>query len=233
MLSCNVQLNKKKNPISKADAFVFLRKLIILKTKNIEALGEVSTASGSCIRSDAHNDIKTILTVSHFCKKRKIEETHAFQSLQSIISEKTDISITVQRKVEVILHNGKKVSARIVKEDEENDLCLLELTDDQCIDNITIASTQPKPGDEVINFAAPLSIFNPSAVLIFDGRYAGLDLSELNALFSVPATFGSSGSPILNSNLKLISIIKLTIIKFNHVSLGVNLGSINIFVHNK
>jgi S1-C subfamily serine protease len=234
-LSCDVQVNKNKNPANKVDAFVFLRKLIILKAGNIEASGEISTASGSCIKSDVYNDTKTVLTVSHFCRKRDIKNMQAFKSLKSVVSKNNDNKVTIQaqRKIEVILHNGKKVSAKIIKEDKENDLCLLELINNQCIDNITIAKSRPKPGDSIVNFSAPLSIFNPGTVLFFDGRYAGPDISGLNYLFSVPTTYGASGSPLLNSNLDLISVMKMTIVKFNHVSLGANLKSINEFVHNK
>ena len=51
-------------------------------------------------------------------------------------------------------------------------------------------------------------------------------------MLTIPATFGSSGSPVFDKRGQLVSIITKTVTKFNNIAIGVNLDEIREFINN-
>ena len=76
----------------------------------------------------------------------------------------------------------------------------------------------PSIGETVINVAAPDGIASPNTRLMFDGKFAGCE--DLYCMYTIPATFGSSGSAIYNDKGELISILVAAATNFENISMG-------------
>lgn len=238
-LSCSIDThntiihNKIKNKIN---AFIFLRKVMIIEADDIRLTANLSTASGVCIEHKNVKKYHSILSVSHFCMLDEEHSRHMFNALTSIVDmnsyNQQNPNIQISQIIEAIRYDGEIMKATIKKIDKKNDLCLLELENQSCLNTVIIEKNLPENNIYAYNYAAPLSLFAPGSVLTFSGFYAGTDL-ERDMIFTIPATFGSSGSPVMNSDFRLISIMKLAYDKFNQVSYGINLLSINKFLNDK
>ena len=66
--------------------------------------------------------------------------------------------------------------------------------------------------------AAPLGIHDPYTRNNFEGRFSGCNNSECQ--FTIPATYGSSGSAVINKNGEIISIVSSAVIQFPHITVG-------------
>ena len=55
------------------EAFVYLKKLLHIETYDTHIIIEHSFASGICVKSEKYHSYRTILTVEHFCKDKKLE----------------------------------------------------------------------------------------------------------------------------------------------------------------
>jgi hypothetical protein len=101
-------------------------------------------------------------------------------------------------------------------DNEKHDIDIIRI--DMSIDTCMILSrTIDKPpvkmkykklleGEKVYNVAAPVGVFNKNMIPILEGRYAGIDEFG-NAMYTVPAIGGSSGSPIVDSKGVLVGMI--------------------------
>ena len=86
----------------------------------------------------------------------------------------------------------------------------------------------PLIGEKVINVAAPDGMASPNTRLMFDGNFAGCE--ELSCIFTVPATFGSSGSAIYNEEGQLVSILVAAATNFENVSMGPDITFIQTLI---
>ena len=73
--------------------------------------------------------------------------------------------------------------------------------------------------------AAPFGIFNPGMVLLMHGYYSGKDSRNIH-FFTIPTRPGSSGSPILNADGEIVSVIHSAMRSFESVGLGCDLAAI-------
>ena len=64
--------------------------------------------------------------------------------------------------------------------------------------------------------------------LMFDGNFAGCE--ELRCVFTIPATFGSSGSAVYNEKGELISILVAAAVNFESVSMGPHVDALHVLV---
>ena len=210
--ACNV--STKRNIFDKIDAFVFIREEAILKKSDDGDVRVVHNASGVCI---AGFDNKTVLTAGHVCELDVIKKIGKLQS---------DITI------ETTLYDGEVSTATVIRfvNNEYQDLCLLRMQSAKCIDTVRLSENAPEKGDDVITFAAPRGVFLPTNVIFFDGHYIGTNENNY-MIFALPATQGSSGSPVLNSDLQLISIVDSVIEDFMFISTGTNFDRLKRFVN--
>ena len=113
----------------------------------------------------------------------------------------------------------KKYDAVVIKKDQSIDACLLfaeGLTEG--VEVIPLAMKPPKRGEKVYNIAAPLGMFDYDMVPVFEGRYAGEE--DCQDVYSLSATFGSSGSMILNSKGELVGMVHSVLVKFRNIAIS-------------
>jgi len=155
-----------------------------------------------------------ILTANHFCIDTPPED---------------DMSLEGSRTIKAFI-NATERDAQVLYEDDVNDLCLLGAVklEKENFKPVRFASNMPKIGDRVYNFAAPDGIGSPNTRLMFDGYFAGCEQGF--CMYSIPATFGSSGSAVYNEKGELVSILVAAAIDFENVSMGPDIQKISTLI---
>ena len=186
------------------DGFAFISKTVTLK----KCVGEKcmtmdlrSSGSGYVVRLTEKGAY--IMTAAHVCDGES-------DLLETVTQE-------VKIKVSTILL--KTYDAEVLKKDAQIDACLLfaeGLTTGVSV--IPLAMKPPRKGEKVYNIAAPLGVFNYDMVPIFEGRYAGEE--EDRDIYALAATFGSSGSMILNSKGELVGMVHSVLTRFRNVAIS-------------
>ena len=76
--------------------------------------------------------------------------------------------------------------------------------------------------------ASPYGLALPLAVPVFDGYFVG----QVDTIytFSLPAAPGSSGSPVLNEDGEIISIISGAAVNFDEFAIGCTTSAVRNFV---
>lgn len=87
---------------------------------------------------------------------------------------------------------------------------------------------RPKVGQELYYMGAPQGIYYPPVVPLLTGLYNG-QMDASNALISIPATGGSSGSAVMDMNNKVVGILWAAH-NFHHVSIMTNWDASAIFL---
>ena len=171
-----------------------------------------ATASGSVVSNLAESAY--VLTAGHVCVDKKARTLfHKFSHTM---------------KFEVLDIDYRRYAVEIIALDLQNDLCMLYVRG-LTRPALLIESSKPKPGDRVYNIAAPLGIFSKQMVPIFEGFYDG-DMGE-EAIFTIPAKGGSSGSPIMNHRGALVGMVSKAFTYFTHLAISPSFESVNNFVH--
>lgn len=183
------------------------RNTFILLTRNVlSPLGgiviDTMHASGVIIYSD--DNYSLALTAAHVC------------------SSKTELSLQSQGykidNLRATTIDNKKYNTTTINIEPKQDICLLYIKELKNNSYVLLASESPLPGDKVINIAAPLGIFDGQMIPIIEGRFNGV--SNNRAYYTLPATFGSSGSMILNTRGELVGILNSMIVRFPIISIS-------------
>ena len=169
----------------------------------------LSSASGVVLSSSSSHIF--IVTANHFC--------------ENSISEK----MMGETKIRIFIGDTSRV-ANIVTGSEKADLCLLEALrfKDESFKTTILAKRMPLIGDRLINIAAPDGMASPNTRLMFNGNFAGCE--EFSCVFTIPATFGSSGSAIYNEKGELVSILVAAAVNFENVSMGPHVDTLHVLV---
>ena len=114
--------------------------------------------------------------------------------------------------------------AEYYSSDRINDVCLIRSRGTWGIP-VPIADSMPEIGETVYNVAAPLGIFNPGMVPMFQGSYVGSD-GEQREYYSLPARPGSSGSAIINSSGEVVGVLHSAFRGLEHMSICASLTSV-------
>ena len=93
---------------------------------------------------------------------------------------------------------------------------------------------QPQPGDRVYNSAAPAGVwFKGEGGMVYEGRLSSIDNSILNnAVYTLPAAPGSSGSIILDENFRVVGVVSAVYLRVPNYTMGPNLEQIHCFLFN-
>jgi|1_EtaG_2_1085319.scaffolds.fasta_scaffold00345_10 S1-C subfamily serine protease len=179
---------------------------------------EISQASGMSFLSKS--GYTYILTANHFCEEFD-RGPNLFEWEESYLEIKSTIQISD--------YWGYEWEGEIVGQDHEYDLCLIRSPEMNRVKPIKFARSMPHQGGRIYTISSPLSIISPGAVPQFEGIFSGCDFSE-NCFFSVPATFGSSGSLILDEDFKIIGMIQSASPALQPLSMGCNIYPIKNFL---
>ena len=171
----------------------------------------IPTASASGVVLSSSTSHIFILTANHFCESSDMEK------------------IMGEIKIRAFIGESKRI-VNVVTYTKEADLCLLQglKFKDENFKTTELASEMPLIGEKVMNVAAPDGMASPNTRLMFDGNFAGCE--ESSCIFTVPATFGSSGSAIYNKEGQLVSILVAAATNFENVSMGPDITFIQTLI---
>ncbi len=180
------------------------------------------TSSGAIVgHSEVDPTVAYALTAGHSCED-KIKKKNVYgYKLQTVASTFVTLS-----------YKGVLKPAEIIAYDMTADVCLLKVKGyarGKRPSVVPIAEKEPRMGERVYNPAAPRGIFGPGMLLMFEGFYAGIGFNNY-MFFSLPTKPGSSGSPILNENGEIVSMIFAGFPAMENIGLGSNLSAIRSFV---
>jgi hypothetical protein len=202
---------------SKLENFVFLVKeshdiCIPDETEScpeIPRIVPIASASGVVLSSSSSHIF--ILTANHFCEDGPVEKIMGETKIRAFIGESSRITT-------------------VVTYSESADICLLQglRFKDESFETTKIAKEMPLIGENVINVAAPDGMASPNTRLMFDGKFSGCE--GYSCVFTVPATFGSSGSAIYNKEGELVSLLVAAATNFENVSMGPHVETLNVFL---
>lgn len=228
--------NYKSSPLHNQN-FIFLFKYIMTKnnkdyneicysnTKKImncnEPLVPINSASGYIVKVDKKNNILYAVTAAHWCEPEKKEE----------LAEITELDFDYMPIVSSyanFMGNVYKIKKMII--DSRNDICLVEFDSEYAkyAKNINIAKSMPKIGEPVYAIAAPQWSHLDEIRQHYTGNFAGCD--NYICTFTIPATYGSSGSAIINEKGEIISIITMAAVDFNNYTIGPKKESLKRFL---
>ncbi len=205
-------------------SFVKLNSIVQYETEEAESgLMKFSSASGFFVAENK------IVTAAHFCNTLpiKIEMLKRMMFFERIVFE-------------VETFDGHTMEAFVIRMDEDNDLCMLMIlgpTDQIDKQIIKMSDRRPYHGERIYNIAAPLGIFTPGMLPVFEGFYSGPCLYPDEAkkdarvdMYSLPIRGGSSGSPILNDDGELIGVVIAGVRGFENLGFSPSYDVIKKFI---
>ena len=192
-------------------SFVKIEKVLKLKVCNPEDLEEcfnqtlVSSGSGFVVKND--QDGSYIMTAGHVCDDSDV--IRQFQRPNITIVGNKFLAIDIDKNY----HNAKTIKFTMCE-----DMCIAYVPG-LFRPAVKIAVAEPLQGDEVLNLAAPLGVFDTQMIPILHGHFSGYAY-EGRAIYTVPAIGGSSGSAVFNRRGELIGMIHSAHIRFPFLSLS-------------
>ena len=177
-------------------------------------LKNTSVGSGVVVFSSQKQNVTFILTASHVC----YEPIH-----RRILNKSRSRAIRLYIRNHKGIMKESEIVAINVNIPKEADLCILKV-EDMFLPRVSFSKKQPKIGDIVYNIAAPGGVYHPPAVPIFKGIFSG-QVKEGNKMFpkcamaTVASSGGSSGSPLLNKDMKIVGIVFASVLALNQISL--------------
>jgi S1-C subfamily serine protease len=198
-------------------------------------------SSGSSVLISSTRNHSYILTAGHVCDPQPASNMDLFlnveQQKEVLLRIANMVSIrTMERNIRYEATNvfGRQANnLEIVQSDNitnVNDLCLMRSDFINGVPAVRIAERVPGIGEEIINIAAPYDIFDFNMVPILTGIWCGSNPSYQAFICDLPASPGSSGSPVFNQEGELVSIIHSTHVQFHASSFGANLAQIRNIV---
>ena len=203
------------------ESFVYLKQFVTIKKCAKENPFECRdftsgiTGSGSIVKRIENGSY--ILTAAHVCESERLAKIIKTGKLLETRFQAVDIY-------------GKAYPLFVLSANASADLCLLYAEGMLDHSALKFASSPPRHGEKVYNMAAPQGIFTINMFPLFSGYYAGHDRSF--DLYTIPATQGSSGSPILNSDGHLIGVVTMSFTGFKAMSLSPHYNSLKAFLSN-
>ena len=178
-------------------------------------------SSGAYVfHSEVSQGTSYVLTAGHSCEAK-------FPKTQIIDGFRVENKGSKFKTVDL---NGFKHEAKVIMINRRFDLCLLRVSD--VLTNppiLRVAEKEPKRGETVTNMAAPHGLFWPGTVLIFKGQFSGYH-DKGYSVYTIPTKPGSSGSPIINKNKRLVGVIFAGYRMMENVGLSSPLVAIKVFL---
>tara|TARA_B100000214_G_scaffold351423_1_gene305817 strand:- start:206 stop:1018 length:813 start_codon:yes stop_codon:yes gene_type:complete len=190
------------------------------KEKCQKAVMQYVSSGAYVFHSEVSQGTSYVLTAGHSCES-KIPKTQMVDGFR--IENKGSKFKTVDL-------NGFKHEAIVIMVNRRFDLCLLQVSN--VLMNppvLELAKKEPKRGETVTNMAAPHGLFWPGTVLVFKGQFSGYH-DKGYSVYTIPTKPGSSGSPILNKENKLIGVIFAGYSMMENIGLSSPLVAIRVFL---
>ena len=180
----------------------------------------LSVGSGVIVKNDLNHSY--ILTAGHIC---------VHNSNITPPPTKVDISFVITNRKQ----NSFSASVHILHPEYHSsegkaDLCILKTKFNTKITPTKLSNKKPELSNRVYNLSAPGGFFLPPAVPIFEGLYSG-EINYWHGLTTIPAIGGSSGSPVLDKNGKLVGMIFAANTRMHHLSIVMNYEVIKEFLN--
>lgn len=173
-----------------------------------------STGSGIVLKLIEEQTI--VVTAGHVCSSDVDEE--------KISAYQEEVTVQDHRGIK---HQGHVILASQDNSKGEVDMCAVWVPTLKA-PSVSFSMFRPKPGQELYYMGAPEGIYYPPVVPLLTGLYSG-QLDASNALVSIPATGGSSGSAVMDMNNKVVGILWAAH-GFHHVSIMTNWDASAIFL---
>jgi len=204
--------------------FIFLQKSIAdAKGNKIDGL---SSASGIVI--GRKNNTLYGLTAAHWCKDFETQElTGILQHMGTLGHEKPeDFKNAIYANVDYF---GENYFLNILDMNEIDDVCLVSFESRYAsqAETIKIADNYPQLGEEIYTISAPMGVKSPTIRNHFKGKFSGCIENEVECLYTLPGTHGSSGSGILNEDGELVGVLTISVYGFHNITGGVKIEAIN------
>lgn len=113
--------------------------------------------------------------------------------------------------------SGEYYTGHVIAYSMDPDLCIIRIGYERPV--VEIAESNPDQGDKVFYAGYPQGIYSPGLLHFFEGYYAGIDYGR-KAIWNIPVTHGSSGSPVVNSYGELVGIVSEVLVEFDMITMG-------------
>lgn len=217
--SCTtVNLERKVDPPIKSFVKVLHTITISKCTKPFEKMCPVGQyqSMGSGVVMDILQGQTTVITAGHVCDS-VVDTEKISESLQT---------------VQVLDYRGMEHEAHVMLATQDDskgsvDMCALWVPTLKT-KGVKFSMFRPRAGQELYYMGAPQGIYYPPVVPLLTGLYNG-QLDASNALVSIPATGGSSGSAVMDMNNRVVGVLWAAH-NFNHISIMTNWDASAIFL---
>jgi S1-C subfamily serine protease len=190
------------------------------KEKCQKAVMQYVSSGAYIFHSEVSQGTSYVLTAGHSCES-KFPKTQVIEGFR--VENKGS-------KFKAVDLNGFRHEAEVIMINRRFDLCLLQVSN--VINNppvLQVADKEPTRGETVTNMAAPHGLFWAGTVLIFKGQFSGYH-DRGYSVYTIPTKPGSSGSPIINKDNKLIGVIFAGYRTIENVGLSSPLVAIKVFL---
>ena len=222
--------SKPEREILPRDSFVQIRHSIELegcgldpttKEKRCQKAVMRYVSSGSFVfHSEVSQGVSYVLTAGHSCKN-KFPKKRNINGFEVINKGSKFVAVSL---------NGFSHPAEVIQINERFDLCLMRVRDVfRNPPTLKLADKEPIRDETVTNMAAPHGLFWMNTVLIFKGEFSGYH-KQGYSVYTIPTKPGSSGSPVLNKDNKMIGVIFAGYPRIETVALSSPLIAIKVFL---
>jgi len=150
----------------------------------------IASASGVVIYKSIHDTgVAYVLTAKHMCNTK-----------QEIKGDVINHQFVIKD-----FNYDSYEALSFVKSDASDSCILIFAHSPDWMQPVEITETEPSLGERVFNLAAPESMSAKQTMMVFEGFYSGI--YEDYHIFTLPASQGSSGSPIFNKENQLVGMI--------------------------
>ena len=190
------------------------------KEKCQKAVMQYVSSGAYMFHSEVSQGTSYVLTAGHSCESR-VPKTQIVEGFR--IENKGS-------KFKAVDLNGFRHESKVVMINRRFDVCLLQVSN--VLMNppvLKLADKEPMRGETVTNMAAPHGLFWAGTVLIFKGQFSGYH-DRGYSVYTIPTKPGSSGSPIINKDNKLVGVIFAGYSSMESVGLSSPLVAIRVFL---
>ena len=222
----NKKFNKSKGKLINQN-FIFLQKYVMTKNQNDftqicyenqqkyaecnDPLIPINSASGYVVKVDKKNNYLYALTAAHWCEK--VTKDELYDSTELIFEGMPIVGYFAN-----FMGDNYKIRRYIM--DPVHDICLVQFHSkySKYAKNVDIASSDSIIGESVSMISAPMWSYENEFRQHYLGFASGCD--EYECAFTIPATYGSSGSAVINEKGEIVSVISRAAVSFNNYAIG-------------